>query len=106
MKQQFENAKAEIAQRKDREVAEHEKLIQQGREIESLSSQLNQKDERLSTLQLANQNFQDEVAQQAAELSSQTHRVMELQKSAEELTVRLERKTCLLYTSPSPRDRG
>ena len=93
MKQQFENAKAEIAQRKDREVADHEKLIQQGRDIESLSSQLNQKDERLSTLQLANQNFQDEVAQQAAELSSQTHRVMELQKSAEELTVRLERKT-------------
>ena len=42
MKQQFENAKAEIAQRKDREVAEHEKLIQQGRDIESLSSQLNQ----------------------------------------------------------------
>ena len=93
MKQQYEIAKTEIAQRKDREVAEHEKLIKQGRDIESLSSQLNQKDEILSTTQLANQNFQDEIAQQAAELSAQSHRVIELQKSVEELGARLERKT-------------
>ena len=93
MKQQFEIAKTEIAQRKDREVSEHEKLIKQGRDIESLSSQLNQKDEILSTTQLANQNFQDEVAQQAAELSAQSHKTMELQKSVEEIGARLERKT-------------
>lgn len=93
MKQQFEIAKTEIAQRKDREVSEHEKLIKQGRDIESLSSQLNQKDEILSTIQLANQNFQDEVAQQAAELSAQSHKTMELQKSVEEIGARLERKT-------------
>jgi len=93
MKQKFETAKADIAQRKDREVAEHEKLIQQGRDIESLSSQLNQKDERLSTLQLSNQNYQDEVAERTAELSAENHRNMELQKSVEELGVRLERKT-------------
>ena len=42
---------------------------------------------------MANQNFQDEIAQQAAELSAQSHRVIELQKSVEELGARLERKT-------------
>lgn len=93
MRQQFETAKAEIAQRKDREVSEHEKLIRQGRDIEQLSSQLNQKDEALSALQMANQNFQDELAEQTADLSSQNHRVLELQKSVEELTSRVERKT-------------
>ncbi len=93
MRQQFELAKAEIAQRKDREVSEHEKLISQGRDIEQLSSQLNQKEETLARLQMANQNFQDEVAEQAADLSAQNHRVLELQKSVEELTSRLERKT-------------
>ena len=93
MRQQFESAKTEIAQRKDREVSEHEKLIYQGRQIEKISSDLNQKVELLSTLQMENQNFQDEVSQQAAELSAQSHRVMELQKNIEESTSRLERKT-------------
>jgi len=54
---------------------------------------MNQKDERMSSLHLANQNYQDEIAEQAAVLSSLNHRVMELQKNAEELTSRLERKT-------------
>jgi len=93
IRQKFELAKADIAQRRDRESAEHEKLIQQGRDIESLSGQLNQKDERLSAMQLANQNLQDEVAEQTASLSSENHRAIELQKSNEELTSRLERKT-------------
>jgi len=47
----------------------------------------------MSSLHLANQNYQDEIAEQAAVLSSLNHRVMELQKNAEELTSRLERKT-------------
>ncbi len=93
MRQKFELAKADIAQRKDREVTEHEKLLKQGRQIENLSSKMNQKDERMSSLHLANQNYQDEIAEQAAVLSSLNHRVMELQKNTEELTSRLERKT-------------
>ena len=92
MKLKYEAAKTEIAQRKDREASDHEKLILQGRDIESLSSQLNQKDEILSTSQLECQNYKDELAQQASDLASQSHRAMELQKSVEELGARLERK--------------
>lgn len=93
MREQFELAKADIAQRKDREVGDREKLVAQGREIESLSGQLNHKEERLSAIELANQNLQDEVTQTSADLSTQNHRVMELQKSVEEQTARLEAKT-------------
>ncbi len=93
MRQQLENAKADIAQRTDREVGDREKLIKQSRDIETLSGQLGQKDERISTLEMNNQNLQDETAQQAGSLSSQNHRVMELQKSTEELSARLDTKT-------------
>ena len=93
MRQQFENAKADIAQRTDREVGDREKLIKQSRDIETLSGHLGQKDERISTLEMNNQNLQDETAQQAGSLSSQNHRVMELQKSTEELSSRLDTKT-------------
>jgi predicted nucleic acid-binding Zn-ribbon protein len=93
MRQQFENAKADIAQRTDREVGDREKLIKQSRDIETLSGQLGQKDERISTLEMSNQNLQDETALQAGSLSSQNHRVMELQKSTEELSTRLDAKT-------------
>lgn len=92
IRQQFEVAKTEIAQRKDREASEHEKLILQGRDIEQLSSQLNQKAELLSTLQLENQNLQDEVSQQTAEVATQSNQLMEIQKNLEETTSRLERK--------------
>ena len=92
MRQQFEIAKTEIAQRKDREATEHEKLILQGRDIEQLSSQLNQKEELLSTLQMENQNLQDEVSHQAAEVATQNNQLMEMQKNLEETTSRLERK--------------
>ena len=93
LRQQLEHAKADVAQRKDREAADREKLVKQGRDIETLSSQLTQKDERLGTLQMSNQNLQDEVAQQAANLSTQNHRVMELSKSVEELSNRLDSKS-------------
>ena len=93
MRQKLENAKADIAQRTDREVGDREKLIKQSRDIETLSGHLGQKDERISTLEMNNQNLQDETAQQAGSLSSQNHRVMELQKSTEELSARLDTKT-------------
>jgi len=93
VRQQLENAQADIAQRKDREVGDRERLVKQGRDIETLSSQLTQKDEKLATLQINNQNLQDEVANQAASLSAQNHRVMELSKSVEELSNRLDTKS-------------
>jgi len=93
IRQQLENAKADVAQRKDRESADREKLVKQGRDIETLSSQLTQKDERLAAVSMSNQNLQDEVAQQSASLSSQNHRVMELSKSIEELSNRLDKKS-------------
>lgn len=93
MRQQFESAKTEIAQRKDRESTEHEKLIHQGRNLERTSSELNKKVEMFSTLQIENQNLQDKVSRQTAELASQSHQLLELQKNLEETTSRLERKT-------------
>lgn len=93
VRQELENAKADIAQRKDREVGDREKLVKQGRNIEALSSQMTQKDERLAALQMNNQNLQDEVAEQGGSLSSQKHRVMELSKSVEELSNRLDTKS-------------
>ena len=93
VRQELENAKADIAQRKDREVGDRERLVKQGRDIETLSSQLAQKDEKLATFQINNQNLQDEVAEQAASLSAQNHRVMELSKSVEELSNRLDTKS-------------
>ena len=92
-RQELENAKADIAQRKDREIGDREKLVKQGRDIETLSSKLAQKDEKLATLQLNNQNLQDEVAEQAAGLSAQNHRVIELSKSVEELSNHLDTKS-------------
>ena len=93
LREKFEEAKADIAQRKDREVGDREKLMAQGREIEGLSGQINQKDERLSALELSNHNLQDEITQTSGELSTQNHRVMELQKSNEEQAARLDSKT-------------
>lgn len=93
VRQELENAKADIAQRKDREVGDRERLVKQGRDIETLSSQLTQKDEKLATFQINNQNLQDEVAEQAASLSAQNHRVIELSKSVEELSNRLDTKS-------------
>lgn len=93
LRQKLENTKNDVAQRKDREIADREKLIKQGRDIETLSSQLTQKDEKLATVQMTNQNLQDEVAQQAGSLSTQNHRVIELSKSVEELSNRLDTKT-------------
>jgi len=93
LRQQYEVAKADIAQRKDREVNEHEKLTKHVREIESLTGQVNQKEERLATLALTHQNLQDEVAEQAGRLSAQSHNIMELQKSLEEMASKLDSKT-------------
>ena len=93
MKQLLESAKADVAQGKDRSAADKEKLIQQGRYIENLASKMSQSDENLSFMQISNQNLQDEIAKQAAEISSKSHRVMELQKNLEELSLRLDRKT-------------
>ena len=54
---------------------------------------MSQSDENLSFMQISNQNLQDEITKQAAEISSKSHRVMELQKNLEELSLRLDRKT-------------
>ena len=93
MQQLLESAKADIAKGKDRHAADNDKLIQQERYIENLASKMSQSDESMSFLEISNQNLQDEVAKQAAEISSKSHRVLELQKNLEELSLRLDRKT-------------
>ncbi|WP_409432112.1 hypothetical protein ACJ3XI_07775 [Litorimonas sp. RW-G-Af-16] len=93
MRQQYEAAKADIAQRTDRETETREKLFKQSREVETLSTQLAQKNERLAAVTATNQGIQDDLAQQAADLSAQKHTIVSLRKSVEELSARLEAKT-------------
>lgn len=92
VRQELEVAKTEISARKDREVADREKITGQSKEIESLTSAVSDRDERVSTLTMTNQNLQDDTSSQAAELSKQNHRVKELQKSLEEVGAKVDEK--------------
>lgn len=91
-RQALEVAKTEIAARTDREKADREKITQQTRSLDSLTTTLSDKDERITTLTMTNQNMADDLSEQSAELSKQNRRVTELQKSLEELAVKVDEK--------------
>jgi len=91
-RQAFEVAKTEIAARIDREKADREKLENQSRSIETLTTNLSDRDERLSTLTMTNENLADDVSEQSAELSKQNRRVTELQKSLEAIGAKVDDK--------------
>lgn len=90
--QRYENAKVELAQRDDLHKAQTEKLAAKTREIAELSIRHDQDHDLLEAAQINAQNLQEDVARQAAELSTQRRRLAELQKASEEATSRLEQK--------------
>ncbi|WP_371395567.1 hypothetical protein [Fretibacter rubidus] len=92
VRQELEVAKTEISARADREKSDREKLQKQMRELENLNTNIADRDERISTLTMTNQNLADDVSEQSAELSKQNRRVMELQKSLEELAAKVDEK--------------
>jgi len=91
--QRFEDAKVELAQRDDLHKAQTEKMTAQLREITGLEAQNDKDHELLEAAQVNAQSLQEDVARQAAELSSQRRRLAELQKASEETAARLEQKT-------------
>ena len=93
LQRNLEAAKAEIARRGDLEIAAREKLFKQSREIETLTSQLGQKTERLSAMSASHQSLQDDLSSQGGEFSAVKNSVLSLQKNVEELSSQLEMKT-------------
>jgi len=91
--QRYEDAKVELAQRDDLQKAQEEKLTAQAREILELQSQNTADQDVLEATQINMQNLQEDVARQAAELSTQRRRLAELQKASEEATSLLAQKT-------------
>jgi DNA repair exonuclease SbcCD ATPase subunit len=88
-----ETTKKSLVQFEERDAASREALLKQSRELETFKTKLLQKEERVQTLELTQQNLKEDLAQSAAEISSERHRSLELQKSTEELASRLTEKT-------------
>jgi len=91
-RQALEVAKTEIAARVDREKADREKIEGQSRSIESLTTDLSDRDQRVATLTMTNENLAEDVSEQSAELSKQNRRVTELQKSLETIGAKVDEK--------------
>ncbi len=90
---QMEMAKKSLAQYEERDQASREALLRQSRDLDILKTKVLQKEEALQTLELTQQNLKEELSQAVAEISSERHRSLELQKSTEELTSRLTEKS-------------
>ena len=90
---ELDNAKSEVSARTEREAGLRESEIKLRREGEALKKELNQRTTRLEELVVTQQRVQDDLGQANGLLSSQTHKIRELQNAVEELTVRLDEKT-------------
>lgn len=93
LRAELKESKSEISARTEREAGLRESEIKLRRETESLGKELNQRTDRLEELVLTQSRVQDELAQANGHISSQKHKIRELQNSVEELTVRLDEKT-------------
>jgi len=90
---ELESSKSEVSARSERETGLRESEIKLRRETEALKTQLNQRTDRLEELAVTQQRVQDELAQANGLVSSQRHKMRELQNAVEEFTVRLDEKT-------------
>jgi len=93
LRAELKESKSEISARTEREAGLRESEIKLRRETDSLGKELNQRTDRLEELVLTQSRVQDELAQANGQISSQKHKIRELQNSVEELTVRLDDKT-------------
>ncbi len=90
---QLETSKSELSARVERESGLRESEFQLRKKGEILNKELNQRTMRLEELVLVQQRVQDELAQATGQVSSQTHKIRELQNVVEEFTLRLDEKT-------------
>ena len=78
---QLENSKSELSARVERESGLRESEIQLRKEGEALNKELNQRTVRLEELVLVQKRVQEELAQAKGQVSSQKHKIRELQLS-------------------------
>jgi len=89
----LELAKKSLSQSEDQESSTRSAVSKQAREIEVLQTEIAQRDEAIQTLELLQQNFREELSEAASDLAAERHLTLELQKSTEELSMRLADKT-------------
>ena len=93
LRQELELAQSELLVRGDREAKHLETLGEQEAKIEGLDAVLAEREDRINTLSMINTNLQDDVSAQSVTISQQGTRVLELTKSLEEISSRLDRKS-------------
>ena len=93
LRAELKNSKSEISARAERESGLRESEIKLRREGEALGKELNQRTVRLEELVVTQQRVQDELAQAVGKVSSQNHKMRELQNAVEEFALRLDEKT-------------
>ncbi len=93
VQQELEIARVEIMTRSDREKKNIEGLAAQKTEIDGLNTVAAEHRDHINSLSMTNTNLQDDVSAQSVVISQQKTRAVELQKSLEEVALRLDRKT-------------
>ena len=93
LRAELENSKSELSARTEREAGLRESEFKLRREGDALGKELNQRTVRLEELVITQQRVQDELAQANGQVSSQNHKIRELQNAVEEFTLRLDEKT-------------
>lgn len=93
LRQELELAQSELLVRGDRETRHLETMGAQAAKIEGLDALVAERDDRVNTLSMVNTNLQDDVSAQSVTISQQGTRIVELTKSLEEISARLDSKT-------------
>jgi len=93
LRKDLEAAQSEVLVRGDRETQYAETIGTQTAKIDGLNAVVAERDDRINTLSMVNVNLQDDVSAQSVALSKQGNRILELTKSVEELSARLETKS-------------
>lgn len=93
LRKELELAKSELLVRADRETQYVETIGSQTAKLEGLHAIVAEREDRINTLSMVNVNLQDDVNAQSVALSQQGNRILELTKSLEEITARLEAKS-------------
>ena len=93
LRKDLELARSELLARGDRETSHKETIGAQAAKLEGLSAIIAERDDRINTLSMTNLNLQEDVSAQSVTLSQQGNRILELTKSLEEVSARLEKKT-------------
>ena len=92
IQQELEIARVEIMSSSDREKQYIENVAAQKMQIDGLNTVAAEHRDHINSLSMTNTNLQDDVSAQSVVISQQKTRVVELQKSLEEVALRLDIK--------------